>query len=109
TRPSRSARFPAERLPGRLLRLARLARILDRLGGFLRLVFQGPLAGRDVLELFGVLLEGVRSAALVDDLLCLIGESSEVDHLSVLLVQPGFLRGTSTARLNSATSVPSWL
>src|SRR5262245_49705968 len=83
------------------------AGLLQRLAGGLSLVLDRSLALCDALELIEVSLEGVRAASLVDLILRLVGELLEVDH--PYPSYPGFFLGTKTARLNSATSVPSWL
>src|SRR5919106_622157 len=74
-----------------------------------RLVLEAALPLRDLLQLLGILLERVGAATLLDRLLRLVGDPLQVPEVDHQLSPPGFLRGTSTARLNSATSVPSWL
>src|SRR5262245_53571375 len=59
------------------------ARLLQRLGALLGLVRRAALALGDVGELLGVLLGRVGTAALVEEVLRLVGESLEVHSTSI--------------------------
>jgi hypothetical protein len=72
------------RIGWRAGQLALVAGILDRSDRLLGLVLDAALALRDVAQLLGVLLEAAGTAAVVDDLLGLIGDLLEV-HCQFLL------------------------
>src|SRR4029077_7424929 len=73
-------------------------RFLDRFRSRLRLVREAALGAEDALELLGILLDALCAAALVDDLLRLVGEFLEVHRK--LLSSPS----TRTLRLRHGGS-----